>query len=225
MKSPSAGSAKRGFLALALAVMVALAGCTGAAATPQTIYLTLPPAAETPTPEPTPEPTPSPEPTSTPEPTPPPSPTSSPTSPAAACTGTAEHQAYFVNAASVLKFDVYCAALPRGWWLQGSEFDQRNGGRLIVFYTNSSSDLIQLVQGRFCDDMSTCLDGFMSTIGPAAFGDRAGTLRQYSPAPPVYGVVVSPHNAPAYGIFGMNVSQASLVSIAAALVKVPKPAP
>jgi hypothetical protein len=67
----SARPALFGILA-ALALGLALAGCAGAAKTPQILYMT-------PTPEPTPEPTPTPEQTPTPEITTPPSPTPAPT--------------------------------------------------------------------------------------------------------------------------------------------------
>jgi hypothetical protein len=209
-------SARRG--ALALAVVVALAGCTGAAATPQTIYLTLPPAAETPTPEPTPEPTPAPEPTSTPEPTP----TPSPTSPAAACTGTPEHQAYFVKAASALEFDVYCAVLPSGWWLQSSGFDQR-ADYLGVAYKNNAGDFFVLAEGRLCENLSHCMDGGLSIEGPASFGGLAGSLRLVANPPAIYDIVVTPHSVPGYEALGGGISRAQLVQFTASLVRVPKP--
>jgi hypothetical protein len=204
--------------ALLLAAAVALAACGGATITPEIIYVTPAPPSETPTPEPTATPTPTP----TPEPTPTPTPTPSPTSAAARCTATPEQRAYLADAAAVLKFDVYCAVLPSGWWLDQAQYSQSNGGVFTATYRSTAGHLVGLSEGRICGDMSTCLDGYLSVVGPALYGDLAASLYVVD-ALPTYGVYVSPHHAPAYAIYGHGMSQSQLKSFAAALVKVPKP--
>jgi hypothetical protein len=95
---------------------------------------------------------------------------------------------------------------------------------MTVEYRSNGGDSIFLREGKICTDMSTCLDGWVSTVGPALFGGLAGTLHVVNPTP-VYGIFVSPHTAPAYAIYGTGMSQAQFVQIAASLVKVPDPAP
>jgi hypothetical protein len=198
---------------LVLATIVALAGCAGAAPTPETIYipLTIPPETPSPTPEPTPTPTP--------EPTPTPTPTPSPTSPAAGCTATPEQQAYFVNAAIALPYDVYCAVLPAGWILYASQFTKPDGGRMWVLYRNNAGEEITLIQGKICADLTTCLDIY-PTIGPAAFDGLTATIRTMGPG---LMVAVNPHSLPGYTLFSGDLSQAKLTQLAAAVIKVPKP--
>lgn len=200
---------------LGLAAVLVLAACTGATATPETIYITPAPPSETPTPEPTPTPTPTPEPTPTPTPTP------SPTSPAAGCTGTADQQAYLAKAATVLDFDIYCAVLPKLWWLDQAQYNATSGGLLVVLYKNNRGDSVLVYEGKLCPDLSTCLDGG-TNLGFATIGGLGGQLRLWDPTP-VYGVFVNPHHVPGYVAYGQGMSQSVFVEMTAAFVKVPKP--
>jgi hypothetical protein len=61
-----------------------------------------------------------------------------------------------------------------------------------------------------------------STIGPASLGGLAATLYLMDPTPP-YIITVGLLSNPRYLIYGQGMSQATFVSYAAALVKVPKP--
>jgi hypothetical protein len=193
---------------------LAVAGCASTAPTPLTVYLTLPPG-ETPTATPTAEATPSP--TEEPSPSETPSPSGSPTSPAAGCTGSEAHKEYFVNAAKDLPWDVYCAVLPSGWWLQQSEYN-RADNRMAVSYTNNAGDEIVVLEGRLCDDLSTCGDG-PGYVGPTSFGGLAGELRSLGSGS---GVFVSTHSVPGYIMYSYDISQSKLAQYAAAVIKVPK---
>jgi hypothetical protein len=225
MKVASVPSARRG--AVVLAMVVALAGCTATKASPETVYVTPIPTAtvaathtvpptQAPTATPTPAPTLAPTPTEAPTDTP--APTAAPTSVAAACTGTADHKAFFADAAHALHFNVYCAVLPKGWWLQEGKYEH---GALFVYYKNSAGAGIELNEGSFCADPSTCLSGY-PTLGAGSFGDMAGTLHLMNPTP-TYGIFVNVHSTPAYAIMGVGLTQAKFVQIAAALHRVPKP--
>jgi hypothetical protein len=143
-----------------------------------------------------------------------------PSSVAGACTGTADHQAFFADAAAKLPFDVYCAVLPAGWWLQSADYQQSNSGAVNVVYKNTPGATVSLHEGNFCADPSTCWV-IVSTVGSASFGPVAGSLVVAS-ATPVYGVYVGPHTTRSYVITGSGLTQAKFVAIAAALVKVPK---
>jgi hypothetical protein len=203
------------------AIVVALAGCSKAAATQKLAILT-------PTPRPTPTATPAPTPTATSSASASASasgsiaPTETPagtTGPVGACTGTAEHLAFFAEAAGQLKFDVYCAALSAKWWLTATEYKMPNGGYLTISYKNSSGGLITVGEGNFCAGAPLCWSS-ASDLGTANFGDKAGSLKQLSGGQ--YAVFVDPGTTHGYQIVGKGVSQADFVAIAAAMVKVAK---
>jgi hypothetical protein len=212
-----------------LATIVIAAGCSSSVQPTVTVVTPTPTASPTATPLPTPKITPSPKPTPTAVPSasasPAASPSDSPTADASAstasCTGSADHQAFYLEAASKLMFDVYCAALPKGWWLQDGEYKQPNGGKLTLIYKNSAGAVIEIGEGNFCSDPSTCWP-VDSTIGTGSFGPLSGTLVVAS-AGPVYGVYVGDHTALSYTIRGKGLTQAKFTAIAAAMVKVAKP--
>jgi hypothetical protein len=140
---------------------------------------------------------------------------------AGACTGTADHQAFFADAAAKLPFDVYCAALPAGWWLQTANYQQPNGGLVVVSYKNTAGATIEISEGNFCSVAPSICWAVVSTVGTASFGPLPGTLVVAS-ATPVYGIYVGANTTHSYVITGRGMTQAKFVAIAAALVKVPK---
>ncbi len=213
MKSVWGSSVKSGFLGLALAGM--LVGGTTAAATPIVVIITPSPAPPTPTVEPTPEPTPTVEPTVAPTDTLTPAPTASPASGAAGCTGTADNQAFFVEAAAVLHFDVYCAVLPKGWWLQSGEY---KGSFLQVQYKKAGGATLTIWEGAWCPPTYACASAG-GEIGPASFGGLAGTL-YFNGSTYTIQVGTSAHQQ--YRIFGFGITQAQFVAWAGAVKKVPK---
>jgi hypothetical protein len=149
-----------------------------------------------------------------------PSPSGSPTSPAAGCTGSEAHKEYFANAANNLPFDVYCAVLPSGWWLQASEYHRANE-YLYVLYRNNAGIEVILISGRLCADLSTCMDLF-PVLDSASFDGLAGTMRSIGGSG--HGVFVSPHSVPGYALVNpTGLSQAKVAQYAAAVIKVPKP--
>jgi hypothetical protein len=228
MKLVTDSSTRRGVAVLAMAV--ALAGCTGAAATPVVIYATSTPAvtstatpAPTQTATPTIAPTATPAATSTPAPTATPAPTqapaASPTSAAAACTATADLKAFFVEAATNLHFDVYCAVLPSSWWLQSASYVLPAGGYLEAEYKNSGGADFQIREGGWCPPDKACIAPGAS-IGSASFAGLAGTLYLNITT---YTLRVGTYANPAYFMVGSGMSKEQFVAWAAALVKVPKP--
>jgi hypothetical protein len=167
-------------IATALAAFALIsAACTAAEPTPIYVYLTPTPVIETPTPEPTPTPTPeptpeptptpgdtgSPEPTPTPTatPTPTPTPTPGPTGPADACTGSAGNREFFLQAANVLSFNIYCASLPSGWHLSAANYEQPNGGFLKATYKGPGGAVLSLAEGNYCTAGASSRVGSPST--------------------------------------------------------------
>jgi len=219
----ASGPTRRGALALTAALL--LGGCASTTPTPMTVYITLPPGeTATPTAEATPSPTaeqsPSESPAESPSASPSESPSAAPTSPAASCTGSEAHKEYFVNAAKDLPWDVYCAVLPSGWWLQEAYY-HRADEYLFVRYRNNAGVEVLLLEGRLCDVLSTCMDMF-PVLDSASFDGLAGTMRGIGGGG--RGVFVNPHSVPGYAFVNITgLSQAKVAEYAAAVIKVPKP--
>jgi hypothetical protein len=215
-----ARSARSG--ALVLVMVVALAGCASANVTPIIVHVTpAPTAADFATPTEAPTDTAAPTATATEAPTDTPTPTAAPSTLASACTGTADHRAFFAEAASLLSFDVYCAALPSNWWLQATQYQQPEGGQLTITYKNLSGQIIEVGEGNFCSSDPSCWVS-TSDLGTASFGALPGSLKLRT-AGPVYAVYVSPGTANGYSVAGQGMSQSDFVVLAAMMVKVPKP--
>jgi hypothetical protein len=174
-----------------------------------------PTTAPTPTAAPTPTPAASETPTPAASETPTPAPTA--TSPAAGCTGTAEHQAFFAEAASLLGFDVYCAVLPSGWWLQAASYVLPDGGYLEVEYKNTSGVSFVLREGKWCPPDKVCV-AVGPLIGTASFGGLGGDLYLNNTA---YTLRVGTSANPRYLMVGSGMTQAQFTAWAAALIVVP----
>jgi hypothetical protein len=159
-------------------------------------------------------------PTPTAAPTTPPS--AGPTSPAASCTASAGNQAWFVQAANGVKFTVYCATkLASGWGLalspQTTWSGNKSGGTVLVYYQyRNTTTRLDVCEGTFA---ATDCAGDTGSLGAASFGGLSGQL--YSTADG-FAIRVAPGTNRAYTIVGHNVTQATLVSIGAALKAVPK---
>jgi hypothetical protein len=170
------------------------------------------------TPTDTPAATPTAAPTATPSATPSATPAASGSGgPAAGCTGTAEDQAFFAEAASVLSFDVYCAALPTSWWLQATEYKESSGGYLTIQYKNLGGGQIDIGEGNFCAGLPDCWAS-ASDLGTASFGDRSGQLKLLAGGQ--YAVFVDSGTTHGYRMIGKGISQSDFVAMAAAMLKV-----
>jgi hypothetical protein len=176
---------------------------------------TAPTAASTPTAAatPTPAPTPTPAASETPTPTP------TATSRAAGCTGTAEHQAFFAEAAGLLGFDVYCAVLPSSWWLHAASYTLPNGGYLDVEYRTTSGAAFTLREGGWCPPDKVCIAPG-ALIGSASFGSLAGNLYLNNTT---YTLQVGTSANPEYLMVGSGMTQAQFTAWAGALIVVPSP--
>jgi len=219
--------------AVILGLSVALAGCGSGKATPIVVYVTpAPTVTPTAAPTATAKPTASPVPSATPiastaptdsAPTDSAAPTSGASVPAggvADCTGTADHKAFFVDAASNLSFDVYCAVLPSSWWLQTVEYTLPDGGHFSASYKNAAGAIISTGQGNICKPPKVCAS-LGGNIGATSFGGLPATL--YTTESGGYALMVGPISNPSYIMSGQSVTKAQFVSYAAGMVKVAKP--
>jgi hypothetical protein len=105
-------------------------------------------------------------------------PTEEPTSaagPASACSGSAENQDFFADAAAAVEWTVYCPVLPDGWFVVTGRYRLAGGGRLEISYRGPGGASFTLREGAFCGDPDGCIPAG-SELGGAAFGDRNGTM-------------------------------------------------
>jgi len=194
-----------------------VAGASGSIATPGAAV----PASETAAPEGTAAP----EETATPETTETPGPSQTPAAPttggADGCSGSAENRDFFAAAAEAFTWDVYCAVLPDGWFLEAGTFRQADGGRLEVSYKGPGGARIEIAEGAWCTDGASACSPRDHEIGPGRFGDREGTLVTLGPdVADGFAVYVDPGAAPSWAISGTGMDQASFEAIAAALHRV-----
>jgi hypothetical protein len=205
-------------LCAVVAFCLAVAACRPPAPTPRYVYLTpTPPETEV-----SGEPTPTKVKTPTPKPTPRPTGTALALLLAAAapCAASEENKIFFAQAASKMRWSVYCAVLPSGWRVDLGTYDASGGGVLGVTYGGPGSAQLGLNEGAYCTTGPADCSPHDAVIGPTAFGDRVGTLYHYSGG---YVIYLDPGTSHAYALSGSGMTEATFRSYAAALYKVPKP--
>jgi hypothetical protein len=135
---------------------------------------------------------------------------------AADCTGNDHNRNFFSTLAAAVSWDVYCAVLPSGWFVDTGNYSIASGGRMTISYNGPSGARLELHEGAFCGDADTCaLEG--SEIGPTAFGDREGTLVATDGG---WAVVVAPGSSASWLAVGRGMDQPAFTAIAADLAVV-----
>ncbi|MGA2512657.1 MAG: hypothetical protein ABSG37_03460 [Candidatus Limnocylindrales bacterium] len=213
---------------------MALVAAACSAGTPTPIYIQLTPTPAPPTPiiiYVTPAPTPTPAPTAALTATPASSPTavsSTAASPSAGgpgaasgCSGKATNQPWWVEAANMMPFTVYCGVVSKPWSFSSASSTYPPMGTVTATYENLSGAKIVIQEGAFCTAGGSACSPHDTVVGPAKFGDLDGTLDTLGPGLG-YAIYVNAGTAAGYTATGTNVTQAAFVSIVAALIKVPK---
>ena len=167
--------------------------------------------------------------TATPAVTPTPTPTEGPTPTPAPIAGDPTTCTYwsinntgteFTNAAKAVKFNVYCGVMPSGWHISNMTWSQPKGtiGQLVATYANKSkTQTVTISEGNFCGG---CAWVDVSNLGSASFANMTATLKLRATGQ--YALYVNPGATLQYQMTSTGISQATFVSIAAALVNVPK---
>ncbi len=214
-------------VAAASALLIAVAACSADAPTQRIVYTTATPAptaSPTPVATPTPSPTLMPVPTDTPvaSATPSAAPSATPTAapvasggPASACSGASkpDNAAFWASTANNEPFTVYCGVVPGPWFFATANSTWGSTGLLTATYNYKTTGgaRIDVSEGTFAAAAHT------GSLGSAKFGDLSGSLYSTSSGFVIY--VAGTH---AYQAIGTGVTQATFVSILAAMVKVAK---
>jgi len=140
--------------------------------------------------------------------------------PSTSCTGNANNQSFWAQAAAAMRWNVYCPVLPDGWGVSatGGTFDYSGGGSLKILYSGPSGATLEIDEGAYCTTDADSCSPHSAVLGTAIFGDQQGSLDAIAGGG--FAVYVSPGTAEAYALIGTGMSQDSLVAYAAAMARV-----
>ena len=96
-----------------------------------------------------------------------------------ACSGTAENRNFYAALAASVAWDVYCAVLPPGWFVDSApnsgSYRLSNGGRLSITYRGPNGARLVIREGSYCAGLPDCVPSG-TDVGSARFGDRDARL-------------------------------------------------
>jgi hypothetical protein len=136
----------------------------------------------------------------------------------AACTGTDANRAFLSDTAAAFPWEVYCASLPAGWFVDSGRYRGASGGWMEIFYRTSSGLRFELREGNFCTGTPAECGPLDTSLGAGSFGDLTGDAGTDAGNFVIY---VGPGTLPAYQATGIGLDEATFRAFAAALIKVP----
>ena len=92
-----------------------------------------------------------------------------------ACSGTAENRDFYAALAASVAWDVYCATLPQGWFVESGSYRLSNGGQLSITYKGPGGARLAVREGGYCAGHPDCIPAG-TDAGAARFGDRDARL-------------------------------------------------
>ena len=92
-----------------------------------------------------------------------------------ACSGTAENRDFYAALAASVAWDVYCATLPQGWFVDSGSYRLSNGGQLSITYKGPNGARLVVREGGYCAGRPDCIPAG-TDAGAARFGDRDARL-------------------------------------------------
>jgi hypothetical protein len=92
-----------------------------------------------------------------------------------ACSGTAENRDFYAALAASVAWDVYCATLPQGWFVESGSYRLSNGGQLSITYKGPGGARLVVREGGYCAGHPDCIPAG-TDAGAARFGNRDARL-------------------------------------------------
>jgi hypothetical protein len=137
--------------------------------------------------------------------------------PVAECSGTDDNRDFLTAVAEAVSWDVYCAVLPSGWFLESGTYRLSSGGWMEVAYRGPAGARLVLREGAFCQEEGDCVPSG-TDVGSAAFGDREGTL--VAAADGSWALTVDRGASPAWLAVGSGVDEGTFRALTEALARV-----
>ena len=135
-----------------------------------------------------------------------------------ACSGTAENRDFYSALATSVAWDVYCATLPPGWFVESGSYRLSNGGQLSITYKGPGGARLAVREGGYCVGHPDCVPTG-TDAGAARFGDRDARLLDIGNGS--WLVVVVPAGADVdWQAVGTGMDGAALAAYAAAFARV-----
>jgi hypothetical protein len=94
---------------------------------------------------------------------------------AAPCSGSDSNRTFLEDAAAAVRWTVYCAVLPAGWFVDTGRYRGSGGGWVEIAYKGPGGARLELQEGAFCPATDGCVPSG-SDAGDASFGDKTGTF-------------------------------------------------
>lgn len=139
---------------------------------------------------------------------------------AAACTGSDNNRAFYLNFAHSTPWPVFCAVLPKGWYVDSGKSVLAGGGWLKISFKNGGSTRVALSEGSFCTDANGCVPS-VANAGSAPFGTLSGLVYDLSGSgAPDWAIVVDGGQTPSWMLETQGLDQATTLAFAAALAQV-----
>jgi len=133
---------------------------------------------------------------------------------ATACSGSPENRSFYASMAAAVVWPVYCPVLADGWFVESGQYRLANGGQLEIQYQGPNRAQITLDEGGFCAIQGGCVPPGVD-VGPAPFGDRAGTLVALDDGS--WAVVADREASPSWLLVVTGLDEAGTRSIAAGM--------
>ena len=74
-----------------------------------------------------------------------------------------------------MRWTLYCAVLPAGWFVDTGRYRGSGGGWVEIAYKGPGGARLELQEGAFCPATDGCVPSG-SDAGNASFGDKTGTF-------------------------------------------------
>ena len=94
---------------------------------------------------------------------------------AAPCSGSDSNRTFLEDAAAAVRWTLYCAVLPAGWFVDTGRYRGSGGGWVEIAYKGPGGARLELQEGAFCPATDGCVPSG-SDAGNASFGDKTGTF-------------------------------------------------
>ena len=134
------------------------------------------------------------------------------------CAASADNKSFFAMAARSVKWAVYCAILPAGWYVNTGTFSADPGGQLTISYKGPGGVSLELKEGSYCTDGESVCQPKVKELGPTLYGDQMGTLFTLEPGYAVY--VNEGTSPPSWAAASVTLDETTFVKLVASLHRV-----